>query len=132
MRDKFCAEFDTYIPDQDTSVITPHDVYLGSCKLRTRKPPGVDGITAENVCYAPPWIHDLIALLFEAMVVHNVFLDTFKQGILIPVPKGSAKVINESSDVRGICINSVMLKLFEHVILGKYRVLPHESESVWL
>ena len=129
MRDKFCAEFDTYIPDQDTSVITPHDVYLGSCKLRTRKPPGVDGITAENVCYAPPWIHDLIALLFEAMVVHNVFPDTFKQGILIPVPKGSAKVINESSDVRGICINSVMLKLFEHVILGKYRQYFHTSQN---
>ena len=89
-------------------------------KLKLGKSPGPDHVLAEHVCYCPTLIANIIAPIFDAMLIHNVVPDAFHHGSLVPVSKDPTRDVNDAANYRGMCLNYVMLKLFERAILLKF------------
>ena len=122
--ESMCAKYRsmkcTYKPDADGGAITANDVYVAAGKLKVGKAAGTDRITAEHIRYAPSMLCDVLAVLFNAMFHHGTVPDSFRTGVLVPVIKDRRGDISDVSNYRPICLNSVMLKLYEHILLGKF------------
>jgi len=50
-----------------------------------------------------------MALLFTAIVVHGTVPDSFLYSSIVPIPKGKHGNVSDSSNFRGITLNSIMV-----------------------
>ena len=118
-----------YHPAPDNKVIMPSTVHKAIQKLKKNKSSGQDGVSAEHLFYAPTLICDALSSLFDSMLRHNIVPNGFKEGIIVPVPKGKPVDDKNAACYRGICLNSVMLKTFEHILLDLYKPFFETSSN---
>ena len=55
--------------------------------LKKGKASGLENLTAEHLYYAHPIVAQLLAKLFNLMVIYEYVPNAFGKGILIPIPK---------------------------------------------
>ena len=55
------------------------------------KSPGLDKLQAEHLLYAHPVLYVILAKLFKFMITNGCVPSAFGAGLLIPIPKDSAK-----------------------------------------
>ena len=92
------------------------DSYIA--KLKCGKSAGVDRLTAEHLLNAHPIIVQVLTKLLNLMILFEYVPDAFGLSIVVPIPKsntGKNKVC--SDEFRGISINVIISKLFEHCLL---------------
>ena len=85
-------------------------------KLKVGKAIGADRISAEHILYAHPIIVTILTKLFNLLLLFEYVPNGFGIGILIPIPK-SDKDLDRTDNYRGITINPVISKIFEHCLL---------------
>jgi len=93
--------------------------------MKLQKAAGVDGIEAEHLRYAYSRVCVILALLFNAMLIHGVVPTMFGAGIIIPLIKGNNMDGSSSSNYRGITLSVHIFKVLEMCILdicGNYFV----------
>jgi len=88
--------------------------------MKLQKAAGVDGIEAEHLRYAHPRICVILALLFNAMLIHGVVPSIFGVGIIIPLIKGHNTDGSSSDNYRGITLSVHISKVLEMCILDIY------------
>jgi hypothetical protein len=71
--------------------------------------------------YAPDDVLVHLSLLFTSMIRHGFSPTPFIKSTIVPIPKNVRKSTNDSSNYRGIALNSPLCKLFEMFILCRHR-----------
>ena len=88
--------------------------------MKLGKAPGIDGIEAEHLWYAHPRICVILAILFNAMIIHGVVPSMGQLGIVVPLIKGHNLDNSISENYRGITLSTHISKIFEMCILDLY------------
>lgn len=87
-------------------------------KLGNNKAPGSNKITANFLKYAHPCVLAIIAILFNILLYKGVVPEDFRIGVISAIPKfKSSKLHATAEEFRGISVNSIFSKLFEHCLL---------------
>ena len=90
-------------------------------QLQCGKAAGIDGITAEHIKYAHPYILTLLSWLFKMILVNGIVPTAFCKGIIIPLVKDNKSSKCNSSNYRGITISSCFSKIFELSVLRLFK-----------
>ena len=121
-----------YIEDNigkcDGNPITVEEVQEAIKKLNTGKAADAHSIKAEvlqNISYS---ISPILAILFEKCRQKQLVPNEFKKGILTSIPKkGKSPMILDNH--RGITVISTIGKVFEHIILKRYKPTQKLKQS---
>ena len=73
-------------------------------------------------------LHIHVALLFSAILVHGFSPEEFSTTTVIPIPKGCNVNQTDSANFRGIALNSIFVKFYDHIVLKKYHDYFFTSE----
>jgi hypothetical protein len=91
-------------------------------KLKRNKKDGSVGLSSDYIINAGDECLTYIAFLFSLITVHGVFPDTFnKTCTIIPIPKRRNVNASDSANYRGIALSSIFGKIFDNVMLLRYR-----------
>ena len=75
----------------------------------------VSGVTSEHiVCFTCP-----LSCLFTTILRHYHMPESFRDSVLVPIPKGN-KDSSTSSNYRPVAISSSFSKILERIILSQY------------
>ena len=87
--------------------------------LKVNKAAGPDDIDPEHLRFGGWHLVSLLTLLFNAMMLACHIPSVFRQGLVIPIPKGHNKDLSNPSNYRGITILSNMSKLPEKLVIWR-------------
>lgn len=88
------------------------------CKdMKTGKAGGWDQILPEHGKHGGPTLHNILTVLFNAITITEHVSTHFKKGVVIPIPKGVDKDLQQHDNYRGITLLPVLGKLYEKCIL---------------
>jgi hypothetical protein len=121
-----CNEIETQLSDSETSALeeclfTTHDLKYAVSRLAAHKNDGGTGLTSDHIINAGLDCLTHIALLFTAIAIHGTVPDTFLYSTIVPIPKGRNANASDSSNFRGITLSSIFGKMFDNIVLNRYR-----------
>ena len=89
-------------------------------QLSKNSSPDMDGVTAEHLthCIGTDLINNL-SVMFSLCIQCGVVPDSFRSGILVPIPKKSGCDTSEARNLRPIVISSTFSKILELYVLDK-------------
>ncbi len=99
--------------------ITEHEVRRVCETLKNGKAPGWDGVSNEHLKYMGPTAIEAITTLFNSMIQVEHIPLCFKQGIIVPVPKGGGKDATKKENNRPITLLPCIYKVFEKILLNR-------------
>ena len=99
--------------------ITYLDVKSATKKLKKDKIDSIYDITTENISYASNLLIELLAKIFDSMLIHGFSLSKLNKSVIKPILKNKRKSQTDSNNYRGIALSSLILKLLEYVIIDK-------------
>ena len=100
------------------------------CKqLKNKKAPGLDGLTSEHVKHIGDLGLAVLVKLFNSIATIGCVPQSFKHGLLVPIPKGD-KDKSIQSNYRGITLLPTLRKLFEKVILQRVSKWVREEKII--
>ena len=87
-------------------------------KIELKTASGIDNICIEHIKYAHPSLLSILSKLFNLFIETGSVPSDLCTGITTPIPKFKGNKINtDSKDYRGITINPIISKIFEHCLL---------------
>ena len=108
----------------DSSIIvTSLEIDEAIKKLKLGKAPGYDNISSEHLKYAHDKVSVILSIAFNTMIVHGFVPLSFMDTLIIPLVKNRKGDIGSSDNYRPIALTNVVSKVFESVILDKYKPL---------
>ena len=99
--------------------VTPHTVDGAVRKLNKGKTDGV--ISTDHLINSCPELKVHLSFLFTCMIRHGFASSQLVTSVIVPIPKNTRKSLNNSSNYRGIALNSPVGKMFELVVLEDHR-----------
>ena len=96
-----------------------NDVKSAVASLSVNKACGMDSLSADHLLYASPEIHTLLAICFNAFIVHGFLPSSLTDSVIIPIVKDKCKHISDIGNYIPIALSSVLSKVFELILLGK-------------
>ena len=86
--------------------------------LKLGKADGNLGLFSDHIINGSELLYTYITFLFNAMIVHGYSPADMLIGTMVPIPKGRSG-LSSSDNFRGICLQSVLCKLFDLFILQR-------------
>ena len=128
------AGFDKYVNEQlaiydsqnnnidelEDGPVTTDEVKKEICKMKTRKAPGWDRVTAENLKHGGEILISTIAWLINNIALKERIPVCYKRGLIVPIPKPSKDQTVQDNN-RGITLLPVLYKLLERILLTRER-----------
>ena len=87
-------------------------------KMKNKKAPGWDNLTAEHLKYFGKLSTHILAWLMNLMVAKENIPQHYKRGLICPIPKAGKDPTHKDNN-RGITLLTVMYKLFERIMLAR-------------
>ena len=88
-----------------------------------------DGLlSTDHVIHGCPELFIHLSILYTSMIRHGFSPSPVLLSTIVPIPKNLRKSINDSSNYRGIALNSPICKLFEIIVLGIHRNVLSTSD----
>ena len=114
----------------ECDTITPIEIkeLLNECKKG--KACGEDYIFYEHIIYGGQFILQALATLYSAMYSLSHTPDEMKRGVIITLHKGGRKRKDDPNNYRAITLSSVILKLYERILLHRLEASLHLSEKL--
>ena len=109
--------------------ITAMEVSEAIKSLKNGKTAGLDNMYGEHYKYAHNKIHVLLALLFNAMIIHNFLPKAFMDTTLVPLIKDRKGIVTSSDNYRPLAITCVVSKILELILLERYNDLLQTSDN---
>lgn len=119
-------ELDT---QDELSRITPAEIKDAIGKLKMEKSTGSDNIYAEHCKYADIKLHVLLAMFYNCMIVHDYLPHDFMTTIIVPIVKDKKGDLTSCDNYRPVALTTIMSKVFELVILERYRDILVTSDN---
>ena len=76
-------------------MFSQNDVKSAIASLCVNKACGMDSLSAEHLLYASPEIHTLLAICFNAFIVHGFLPSSLTDSVIIPIVKDKCKNISD-------------------------------------
>lgn len=116
---------DEHISDDDDAafVVSLRDVSDAIAHIKHYKNDVDNMLTSDHFINAPSVLHVHISILFSAMLMHGCVPNLLMYSSIRPIPKGHNLSTCDSNNYRGIAISSIFNKIFDNVVLIKYRHL---------
>jgi len=108
---------------------TPLDVKEAMKNIKNGKACGLDGINGEHIKYAHSKLHVLLSLLFNAIIIHGHIPQSLMDTIIVPLVKDKKGNLNTKDNYRPLAITCIISKIFEILILNRYRNLFGTSDN---
>ena len=105
-------------PDSTTTVL-PHMVKQAIEESPRGKAGGYDKIQYEHLIFAKDVLSPILANVFTCMMRSGYVPDKLKRGVIVTLHKGGNKRKDKPDNYRAITLTSVLLKLYESVILSR-------------
>ena len=108
-------------PTADEPVFDTELVSKIICNLKLGKAADIDGLTGEHLLHSHPILQVIISRLFKLILSTQYIPCGFKRSYIVPLPKlkDTHTKAMTCDDFRGIAINPILCKLFEHCFLDK-------------
>jgi len=123
--DNLSVDIDAMLGCEVTSVadwfISVDDVLHAISSMKPNKYDGINELSSDYVLHAGRDLAVHISFVFSAMIIHGSVPDIFLTSTILPIPKNKNGNVTDSANYRGIALSSVFVKIFDHVILEKYR-----------
>ena len=116
----------------DCDMVSQNDVKSAIASLCVNKACGMDSLSAEHLLYASPEIHTLLAICFNAFIVHGFLHRSLTDSVIIPIVKDKCKNISDIGNYRPIALSSVLSKVFELILLivqALYDMTSHKLQQ---
>ena len=107
--------------NESVTNISVDEVKLACDKAKRNKACGPDGCFYENFKLGGNLLHNICAKLFSAMLSYSHCPIDMKKGDIIVLHKGGNKSYSDPNNYRAITLSSVVLKLYESVILSRMK-----------
>ena len=104
----------------DLKVITPELIKAASQKLKPGKSDPLLKVTSEFFLNAPDPLYDLLSLILTSFITHDHVSDFLLLSSLIPIVKDKLAATSNSNNYRSIAIISLVMKIFDWVIILAY------------
>ena len=124
MVNRKCTGGDCYCSHSVTSIVVKNAIQ----KLKPGKHDGNQNFFTDHLKRAPPILHDVLAVLFSAMISHSIVPEDFLLSTLSPIPKSYSKPLSSSDNYRAIAMSSIICKLLDHVIIAMHSNVLLSSE----
>lgn len=111
-------------------VISAEEVQAAVRLGKKGKAAGEDGISYEHIQYGGETLIRILANLFTAMLKLSYAPDDMKKGIIITLFKGGNKRKDDPENYRAITLSSVILKLFERVLLTRIQMFSNLATPI--
>ena len=95
--------------------------------LPPKKATGPDNLANEHLLYGGAVLPNLLTFIFNSIFQSGHIPESFRHGLIIPIPKGHSKPLNNPSNYRGITLLSSISKVFEKTLLNR---LLHLQSSI--
>jgi hypothetical protein len=89
--------------------------------LKANKNDGNHGLSSNHIKLGPDQLNTHISLLLTGILSHGCVPDDLCVSTVIPIPKGRNANLTDSANYRGISLNSLFGKIFDLIVLSKYR-----------
>lgn len=89
------------------------------------KAAGEDGISYEHIAFGGQTLIYILSNLFTAMLKLSYAPDDLKKGVIITLFKGGNKRKDDPDNYRAITLSSVILKLFERILLTRIQLFDN-------
>ena len=97
--------------------ITGEVVKEAACKLKSGKGDVTEGYTSDAILNAPDILFDMLASVYKSWLIHGTVSLNLLACAFLPLLKSSLKNPAEANSYRAIAGSSLLLKLFDQVIL---------------
>ena len=77
---------------------------------------GISAVTSDCFIHGTDSLYALVAMLFNAMLLHGTLPNDFLVSILIPIPKGSRVDVRKTQNYRAIALSNILGKIYNLVI----------------
>ena len=101
----------------EISKLTGDIVKQATCKMKPKKGDVTEGYTSDAILNGPDILFDLLAAIFRSWLVHGTVTLSLLACAFLPLLKNSLKNPAEVSSYRAIAGSSLILKLFDQVVL---------------
>lgn len=91
--------------------------------LKSGKSHGPDNLCAEHLKYAGDKFVTILTLFFNLVIVHGHLPDPFMNTVIIPIVKDKRALLSSADNYRPIAMTCIISKVFELMILNRYRDL---------
>ena len=95
------------------------DVYDAIKRCAKGKHDGNIGLFSDHIIHGTPKLYDYIARLFTSMILHGFSPTDMLMGTMIPIPKNKRVSVQKSDQFRAICLQSVLCKILDIIIIVK-------------
>ena len=89
-------------------------------KLKPGKTDAVANITSDYLIYAPDKLFEILSICFKSYIVHAHVSEFLLISTLVPIIKDKLGDITSSNNYRYIAISSLVMKIFDLVILSTF------------
>lgn len=103
----------------EESMFKVHDLIEAFKYVKCNKSDGYLGLFSDHILNGTSKLYDMLVKLFNCILIHGCCPNDMLTGTLIPIPKNSRASISSSDNFRAICLQSVLCKLMDIVILYK-------------
>ena len=103
--------------DDEILKVTGAIVKKAACKMKAGKGDVSEGYTSDAILNAPDILFDQLALVYRSWLVHGTVTLNLLACAFLPLLKSSLKNPSELNSYRAIAGSSLLLKLFDQVIL---------------
>ena len=127
------SSVDTSVKDDVTCTLKNDDLYFsrftiadvlkGIKSLKHNKAAGLDHLSGEHFQFAHDKIAALLAIVFNAMIIHDFLPPNLLDTIIVPIIKDKMGDVTDKDNYRPLAITCVASKVFEFIILHRYEYL---------
>ena len=100
-------------------VVSPSEISTCISDLPSKKSPGFDGITSEDVKFAGPVINGLLAKLFTMIFIHGYLPPAMIKTVLVPILKSRSRRVTDKGNYRPVALSTTLSKIFEKVLFKR-------------
>ena len=105
----------------DICHITPELVKTASQKLKPGKSDPLVCVTSDFFMNAPSILYELLSSILKSYIIHAHISEFLLLSNLIPIVKDKLSKITNSNNYRSIAISSLVMKIFDWVIILVYK-----------
>ena len=96
-------------------------------KLKKGKSPGPDGMVSEHILFGGGTLILWLKHMFNSIIRYESIPSCFKFGVTTPIHKGKGKDPLNRGSYRGITVTPVIAKLFEYILLERFKPVLQDS-----
>jgi hypothetical protein len=105
-----------HIDNLNNSMFTHGELSAAIKNITLGKSDGNVGVYSNHIIHGSEVLTEYLLYLFNCMIIHGYSPEQMNVGTMIPIPKGKRPNICKSENFRGICLQSMLCKILDHLI----------------